>query len=74
MKRGVQEDLMDIEKFEALVLPVLIGGLMLFMAGVVFDLGRKSRAGRWGMFVLFATLGLGVIGFLLKTFVIELVL
>ena len=71
---GMQEDLMDIAEFEALVLPVLIGGLMLFMAGIVFDLGKKSRAGKWGMFVLFATLGLGVLGFLLKTFAIEFML
>lgn len=65
---------MDIAEFEALVLPMLIGGLMLLMGGIVFDLGRKSGAGKWGMFVLFATLGLGVLGFLIKTFVIELVL
>ena len=65
---------MDIAEFEALVLPILIGGLVLFMGGIVLDLGRKAEAGRWGMFVLFATLGLGVLGFLLKTFVIELML
>lgn len=71
---GRQEAIMDIAEFEALMLPVLIGGLVLFMAGIVFDLGRKSRAGKWGMFVLFATLGLGVLGFLLKTFAIEFIL
>ncbi len=65
---------MDIAKFEALMLPMLIGGLVLFMGGIVFDLGRKAKAGKWGMFVLFATLGLGVFGFLVKSFVIELAL
>lgn len=65
---------MDIAEFEALALPILIGGLVLFMGGIVFDLGRKARAGKWGMIVLFATLGLGVFGFLVKTFVIEFVL
>ncbi len=37
------------------------------MAFIVYDLARKSRAGRLGTLILFLTLGLGVAGFLAKT-------
>lgn len=49
---------------------MLQGGLIL-MAGFVFyiiyDLAKKSNAGRFGTFVLFGALGLGLIAFLIKT-------
>lgn len=43
-----------------------VGGLILFMAFIVWDLARRSDAGRFGTFILFIALGLGIFGFLIK--------
>lgn len=61
---------METEVFEDLMMTVLVGGLILFMAFIVWDLAKKSKAGRYGSAVLFFALGLGVLGFLIKTIVI----
>jgi hypothetical protein len=41
----------------------LMIGLMLF---IIWDLARKSKAGRLGTFILFFVLAFGVLGFLAK--------
>jgi hypothetical protein len=56
--------------FEELMMTVLVGGLVLFMAFIVWDLAKQSKAGRYGTLVLFGALGLGVLGFIIKTVVI----
>lgn len=61
---------MDPVVFEELMMIVLVGGLVLFMAFIVWDLAKKSKAGRYGGMVLFFALGLGVLGFIIKTVVI----
>lgn len=61
---------METEAFESLMVTVLVGGLILFMAFIVWDLTKKFKAGRYGTAVLFFALGLGVLGFLIKTIVI----
>lgn len=61
---------MEPEVLEDLMITVLVGGLVLFMAFIVWDLAKKSKAGRYGTAVLFFALGLGVLGFLLKTIII----
>ncbi|MDM8348095.1 DUF2788 domain-containing protein [Pseudomonas sp. sp1636] len=61
---------MDPQVFEELMMTVLIGGLVLFMAFIVWDLAKRSKAGRFGSMILFLALGLGVLGFLIKTVVI----
>lgn len=61
---------MEPEFFEELMMTLLVGGLVLFMAFIVWDLAKKSRAGRFGTFILFFTLGLGVLGFVIKSLVI----
>ncbi|OLU32540.1 hypothetical protein BVH03_07710 [Pseudomonas sp. PA15(2017)] len=61
---------MEPEFFEELMMTLLVGGLVLFMAFIVWDLAKKSRAGRFGTFILFFALGLGVLGFLIKSLVI----
>lgn len=57
---------MDIEDFESLMLKTLLTGLVLFMGFIVYDLSKKSKAGRFGTFVLFGALFLGVLGFIIK--------
>lgn len=43
-----------------------VGGLILFMLFIIWDLARESRAGRLGTFVLFFVLAFGVLGFVAK--------
>ena len=58
------------EMLTSYALPVLLVGLMLFMAFIVYRLGAESKAGKTGMIVLFIALMVGVLGFALK-FVIK---
>ena len=43
-----------------------VGALMLFMVFIVWDLARKNNAGRYGTFILFIALAMGIVGFLIK--------
>ncbi|WP_137888466.1 DUF2788 domain-containing protein [Pseudomonas sp. 2FE] len=61
---------MEPEMVEEWMMIILVGGLVAFMAFIVWDLAKKSKAGRYGTMVLFLALGLGVLGFVIKTFVI----
>ena len=38
-------------------------GLMLF---IIWDLARKSKAGKFGTFILFFVLSFGILGFIIK--------
>lgn len=38
-------------------------GLMLF---IIWDLARKSKAGKFGTFILFFVLAFGILGFIIK--------
>jgi hypothetical protein len=58
------------EEFEALALPLSIFALVAFMGFIVWDLAKKSKAGRWGTAVLFFALGLGVLGFVIKVVIL----
>ena len=44
-----------------------VGGLMLFMVFIVWDLAHKSNAAVFGTFILYLALGLGILGFVIKT-------
>ena len=54
------------QTFEAWITPIMIGGLMLFMCFIIWDLARKSNAGRFGTIMLFVVLGAGMFGYILK--------
>lgn len=43
-----------------------LSGFMLFMLFIIWDLARKSQAGRFGTFVLFFVLAFGILGFIAK--------
>lgn len=62
---------MTVATFESLSLTVFIGALVAFMGFIVWDLAKKSQAGRFGTVILFIALGAGVVGFLLKTILVE---
>lgn len=50
-----------------------VGGLILFMIWIVWDLAKRSNAGKFGTTILYIGLGLGIFGFLMK-FVISYLL
>ena len=43
-----------------------VGALILFMVFIVWDLARKSNAGKFGTFILYIALAMGILGFLIK--------
>lgn len=62
---------MNAAQFEAISMNIGIAVLILFMFFIIYDLGKRSKAGKFGMFILFFALGLGVVGFLIKTVLVE---
>lgn len=59
------------EQFTAWSMRICLSVLVLFLGFIVYDLGKQSKAGKFGMFVLFFVLGLGVFGFIFKEFLIS---
>lgn len=59
---------MTTEQFETWSLYIGITVLISFMFFIIYDLGKKSQAGKFGNFILFLALGLGMAGFLIKIF------
>lgn len=58
--------------FAELSMMVLLTGLIVWMGFIVWDLAKKSQAGRFGTIVLFTILGAGVVGFIVKTVLVEI--
>lgn len=54
------------QTFEAWITPLMIGGLILFMGFIIWDLAKQSNAGRFGTIMLFIVLGAGMLGYVLK--------
>lgn len=71
---------MDMEKtmteaeFSMWALRIFIPGLVLFLGFIIYNLGKESKAGKFGMFILFLVLGLGIAGFLFKNLLVELLM
>ena len=57
--------------FSQLAMLVLLTGLIVWMGIIVWDLAKKSQAGRFGTIALFTVLGAGVVGFIVKTVLVE---
>ncbi len=57
---------MEAEQFEAIMMYTLVSGLMLFMAFIIWDLAKRSKAGRFGTAILFLGLGLCIFAFAAK--------
>jgi hypothetical protein len=60
---------MTIEQFEELSLTIGLSSLVLFMLFIVWRLAKESNAGKFGTFILFLVLGLGIFGFVMKKFI-----
>lgn len=44
-----------------------LGGFMLYMLFIIWNLAKESKAGRLGTFILFFVLAFGMLGFIAKT-------
>lgn len=62
---------MDIQQFEQWSLTIGLTALVLYMLFIIYRLGRESDAGKFGYFVLFFALGLGMVGFVAKNILVE---
>ena len=63
--------IMSEEQFALWGMRLGISGLVIMLGFIVWQLGKESKAGKWGMFILFFVLGLGVMGFLFKNVLVE---
>jgi len=61
---------MDPALFEEWMMTILVTILIGFMGFIVWDLAKKSKAGKFGTMILFFVLGLGVLAFIIKSVVI----
>lgn len=62
---------MSEELFSNVAMYVLLTGLVIFLGFIIWDLGKKSGAGKFGTAVLFLVLGFGVLGFVFKNVLVE---
>jgi len=58
---------MRIAEFEEISLTLGIGGLVLLMIFILYQLSKESGAGAFGTFVIFFALAMGVFGFAAKS-------
>ena len=57
---------MDEAVFSEWALKICLTILIVFLGFIVWHLGKESKAGKFGTFILFLVLGLGVFGFIFK--------
>ena len=65
---------MDEAQFASWAMKICLSILIIFLGFIVWDLGKKSQAGKFGTAILFLVLGLGVTGFLFKESLISLIM
>ena len=44
-----------------------LGGFIVLMLVIIWNLARESKAGKFGTFILFFVLAFGILGFLMKS-------
>ena len=64
--------IMRLAEIETIMLNVGIIGLGYFVFFIIYDLAKKSKAGKFGTIILFTVLGLGLGAFLVKTVIVAL--
>ena len=62
---------MDEATFAAWSMKIGLTVLIIFLGFIIWDLGKKSQAGKFVMFILFLVLGLGIFGFIFKNILVE---
>jgi hypothetical protein len=63
---------MSITLFETLATYICVGGLIIFMLFIIGDLAKKSKAGKFGTFILYGVLGLAVLVFVIKEIAVHM--
>lgn len=63
---------MSVEQFETWASYICIIGLVLFMFFIIWDLAKKSKAGKLGTIVLFGVLGLAIMVFVIKEIAVHI--
>ena len=58
---------MHYSEYQDLLFTLCVSGLMAYMLFVIYKLAEESKAGTFGTFVLFFSLGLGLVGFVAKS-------
>lgn len=58
-------------EFATWALRICLTGLVIFLGFIIYNLGKESKVGKFGMFILFLVLGLGIAGFLFKNVLVE---
>lgn len=61
-------------EFASLALPICLTILIIFLGFIIWQLGKESKAGKFGTAILFLVLGLGIAGFLFKNVLIKLMM
>lgn len=55
------------DTFDTLSVSILVTGLIIYMGFIIYRMAKDSKAGRFGTLVLFFVLGFGMLGFIIKT-------
>jgi hypothetical protein len=63
---------MRLVEIESIMLNLGIAILGIFVFFIIYDLAKKSNAGKFGTIILFLALGLGLGAFLIKTVIVAL--
>lgn len=64
---------MRLAEIESIALNVGLTVFALYVFFIIYDLAKKSNAGKLGTAVLFFALGLGLAAFLVKSVVVEMI-
>ena len=64
-------DNFDVVAFESWSMSIGVTFLISYMMYIIYKLAKESNAGKFGFFVLFIALGLGMVGFVAKTVIYE---
>ena len=62
---------MSEQQFSNVSLMFCLSGLIIIMVFIIWDLGKKSKADKMSVVILFVVLGLGFSGFLFKNMLLE---
>ena len=62
------------EQFATWALRICLTVFIAFLGFIIWQLGKESKVGKWGMFILFVVWGLGIAGFLLKNILVQMMM
>ena len=65
---------MTTEEFEVCAMNICVTIFMVWMAFIIWKLGKESGGGKWAYIALSLALGLGFVGFITKIVLVEFVL